>query len=568
MEKNEQTHFIVNYLTETWSDLVEYILRHPEKIAMGQINYWQTYMNLCQEFSGEQKTSDSSSVNCDKRFQHTEWQNNLIFNFIQRSYQLISQQTDVLAQEFADQDQKVAQKFRFYANQFIDSMAPSNFISTNPEILSAIVATNGANLAKGFKQFQEDLQQGRGQLAIPIADFSQFELGKNLACSKGKVIYQNELMQLIQYSASTEKVYQNPLLMIPPWINKYYILDLQQENSMVKWLVDQGYTVFMISWINPSSVHQDKEFSHYLLQGPLAALDVIAKIQGTKKINVLGYCIGGTLLGCLLAYLAEKPQPYKIMSATFLTTLFDFSEPGELGTFIDEKQITLLENQMNKKGYLDGNVMALVFNALRANDLIWSAFVNQYLKGQKLKPLDFLYWNADATNIPAKTHSYYLRKMYLHNQLIQPGQLTLNGVALNLSKITTPSYFIAAHDDHIVPWTSCYRGLSYLQHATRFVLAVSGHVAGVINPPHKNKYGYWTNTHYPKDSAAFLASASFHEGSWWNDWQMWLKQFSGKLESVPASTQIKNGIEDAPGSYVKVRLADIAKTEQEQLVTT
>lgn len=560
----EKTHFIANYLTQTWQELAEYLLQHPDKLTMSQVSYWQSYYNLWQEFYDKNHLSKTHDALHDKRFQHADWQKNLIYNFIQRSYQLLIEHTDKLTKELEIKNGKKAQKFRFYSRQLIDAVSPSNFINTNPEIFSKTLETNGANLLEGFKQFKQDLERNQGQLQIKLSDTSQFELGKNIACTPGKVVFQNDLIQLIQYTPTTKKVYEIPLLIIPPWINKYYILDLQQDNSFVKWLLDQGYVVFMISWVNPTHEHKDKEFSHYLLEGPLAALSIINEITKHNIINILGYCIGGTLLGCLLAYLAKKKNNINILSATFLTTLFDFSEPGELGTFIDEQQLTMLEEYMNKKGYLDGNMMASIFNALRANDLIWSAFVNNYLKGQQPKPFDLLYWNADSTNIPALTHRFYLRNMYLNNLLIQPDKIKLNNVPIDLGKINVPSYFLATQDDHIVPWKSCYQSHRFLKNPVKFVLAGSGHVAGVINPPQKKKYGYWTNPSTPTCADDFLASATFHKGSWWTDWRDWLSQYSGKLIAAHAmQLNREKFIEDAPGSYVKVKIADIAKIENE-----
>lgn len=563
MEKHVDTNFTAHYLIEAWSELAEYLLQHPEKLVSSQLKYWQSYLNLCQELSNNTEPSKDNDVYFDKRFQYIDWQNNLIFNFIKCTYLLLSQHVDNLANDLDDKNEKIVKKFRFFTRQFIDSIAPTNFVNTNPEVLSKTLETNGTNLIDGFKRFQEDLKQGKDLLHINMIDSDSFKLGENIACTPGKVIYQNDLMQLIQYTATTETIYQYPLLIIPPWINKYYILDLRQENSLVKWLVDQGFTVFLISWVNPTPDHKEKEFSDYMFEGPLTALKMINQITGSKKTNILGYCIGGTLLGCMLAYLAQKKRDLNILSATFLTTLFDFSEPGELGTFIDEKQISLLEEYMKKKGYLDGRVLASVFNALRANDLIWSSFVSSYLKGQKPKPFDLLYWNSDSTNIPERVHGFYLRNMYLYNYLIQPGGVKIADVSLDLSKISTPSYFLAAQDDHIVPWKSCYQSQRILKGLVKFVLAGSGHVAGVINPPHKKKYGYWTNNTKHKDAEKFLITATFHEGSWWNDWGKWLKKYSGRLCSANRLySNAREVLENAPGSYVKVTLSNIAMTEE------
>jgi len=548
MEYNEQIHFTINHLIETWSSITRYFSQNPEYLVNSQISYCQDYQRLCKNLS------DRSQESTDKRFQHNEWQTNTLLHFIKQSYLLLSQHIDNLIKNIEPHDEKMAKKLRFYCRQWMDAVAPSNFANINPDILSKSFESNGTNLLNGLKHFLEDLEQGKGQLNIKMTDFDMFELGENIACTPGKIIYQNDLMQLIQYTATTEEIYQHPLLIIPPWINKYYILDLQQENSLVKWLVDQGFTVFMISWVNPTNHHKEKQFSDYLFDGPLSALKIIKKIIGEEKINVLGYCVGGTLLGCMLAYLSEKSNS-SIVSATFLTTLLDFSDPGELGVFIDEEQISMLEKHMKSKGYLDGRIMASVFNALRANDLIWSSFVNNYLKGDKPKPFDLLYWNADSTNIPEKVHSFYLRNMYLNNDLSKPGKIKMADMPLDLSKITLPCYFLATQDDHIVPWKTSYKSKQCLNSPVKFVLASSGHVAGVINPPHKKKYGYWTNPNKLKNPDNFLKKATFHQGSWWNDWVEWLKKYSGKLLSMNhLNHNVQKIIENAPGSYVKDRL--------------
>lgn len=551
MAQEDKASFIAEYLAQTWHDLAQYLLQHPEKLASSQVAYWQSYVNLCQSLSSGKNEIEIMNDIFDKRFQHQDWQKNLVFNFIKRSYQLLEQHVGDLSATI--KDEKIAKQFNFYSQQFINSISPSNFISTNPELISHMLKTHGENIMSGLKQFHHDLIRGDGLLQISLTDTDQFQIGKNIACTEGYVVFQNDLIQLIQYHPVTPKVHQNPLLIIPPWINKYYILDLQQENSLVKWLVDQGYVVFMISWVNPFDAHKNKTFANYLVEGPLAALSAISKNTHIKNVNILGYCIGGTLLGCLLAYLAKQKLDLTISSATFLATLFDFSEPGELGTFIDEKQISLLETHVKQAGYFDGHIMATVFNALRANDLIWAAFVNNYLKGEPPKPFDFLFWNSDVTNIPAPTHIFYLRNMYLNNYLIQPNKIRLNKVALNLKHINIPCYFLATHDDHIAPWKSCFKTHHYLQSPTRFVLAQSGHVAGVINPPHKRKYGYWTGEAYQRNADEFLKHATFHQGSWWENWEMWLKSYAGKLVSAKQLKPV-NKIEKAPGSYVRIQL--------------
>lgn len=549
MDLNEHIHFTVNQLFDTWCELAKNLLNNPDLLMSTQTSYWQDYLSLYQN------SSVNSISSFDKRFQDKQWQENSIFNFIKHSYLLINEHVDNLVNQVSRvSDDKIAQKLRFFTHQLLDAISPTNFANTNPEVISKILETNGENLISGYKQFLADIIAGKGQLNITMSDQETFELGKNIACTPGKIIYQNDLMQLIQYAPTTDTIYQNPLLIIPPWINKYYILDLQKENSMVKWLVDQGFNVFMISWVNPSQQHKEKKFDDYMLEGPLTALKIISKITNNSPVNALGYCIGGTLLGCTLAYLAKK-NISRILSATFLTTLFDFSEPGELGTFIDESQVSALEKEMQKTGYLNGKIMAIVFNALRANDLIWNSFINNYLKGQKPKPFDLLYWNADSTNIPYHVHSFYLRNMYLKNALIQPNKIKLDRVSLDLRKISIPCYFLAAQDDHIIPWKSCYASQQRLTAPVKFVLASSGHVAGVVNHPEKKKYGYWIHLETSKNPDEFLAKAEFHSNSWWTDWIKWLLPFSGQLQSIASLDLSKQKIiEDAPGSYVKVRI--------------
>ena len=414
--------------------------------------------------------------------------------------------------------------------------------------------SGGQNLLKGLEHLLHDLGRGGGQLKISMSDDEAFALGENVAVTPGKVIFQNDLMQLIQYSPTTETVAKRPVLIVPPWINKYYILDLRPENSFIKWMVDQGLTVFCISWVNPDESLAQKSFEDYMLEGPLAALDVIRKATGEKEVNAIGYCLGGTLLSVTLAYLAARKKSL-IHSATFIATLTDFSEPGELGVFIDEEQVTLLEEKMNEQGYLDGKEMAATFNLLRANDLIWSFVVNNYLLGKDPFPFDLLYWNEDATRMPAAMHSFYLRQMYLENLLAVPGGVTLGGVPIDLAKIETPVFMVSAKEDHIAPWRSTYLAVDLFKGPVHFVLTAAGHVAGVVNPPASSRYAYWTNSRRAKHPETWFKNAKKHEGSWWLDWTRWLHKHQG--DEVPArepgSGKIK-AIEDAPGSYVRVSL--------------
>jgi polyhydroxyalkanoate synthase len=418
------------------------------------------------------------------------------------------------------------------------------------------IATGGQNLVKGLNNLLDDIERGNGQLRISMTDSKAFELGVNIATTPGKVVAQTELMQLIQYEPTTAKVWQRPLLIIPPWINKYYILDLREKNSFIRYTVSEGITTFVISWVNPDARLAGKDFEDYLLEGPLAALDAMRDATGEADANVIGYCLGGTLLAATLAYLAAKKQK-RVASATFMTALVDFTAPGELEVFIDESQVASLEKKMQERGYLEGSEMANTFNLLRANDLIWSFVINNYLLGRDPFPFDLLHWNCDSTRMPAKMHSYYLRNMYMGNKLREPGALTLAGVPIDLTKVTTPTYFVSAIEDHIAPWKTTYAGPGLMRGERRFVLSGSGHIAGMINPPAANKYGYWTNDALADSADEWFAQATQHEGSWWTDWRAWIERYLGG--EVPARVPGKGKlpvIEAAPGSYARIR-ADV-----------
>jgi len=389
---------------------------------------------------------------------------------------------------------------------------------------------------------------------VSMTDLDAFELGKNVATTPGKVVFQNDLMQLLQYTPATETARKRPLLIVPPWINKFYILDLQDKNSFIKWAVDKGHTVFVISWVNPDETLADKGFEDYLLEGPMAALDAIEQATGVREVNAVGYCLGGTLLNVTLAYMAAK-KDNRIKSATLFTTMLDFAEPGELEVFIDEEQIAALEERMDRDGYLEGADMAMTFNMLRANDLIWSFFINNYLLGKDPLPFDLLYWNSDSTRMPATMHSFYLRKMYQENLLKKAGGITLDGTPIDLTKVKTPLYFLSTLEDHIAPWESTYSGAQLASGPVKFVLSGSGHIAGVINPPARKKYGYWTNTKLADTAGAWFMSAKQKEGSWWLDWDRWVSKFAGEEvpARIPGDRKLK-ALENAPGSYVKKRL--------------
>ena len=494
----------------------------------------------------------------DRRFQDDAWSDEVVFDVIKQAYLLTARWVEDTVQGADGLDKETARKVTFYTRQLVDALSPSNFALTNPEVVGATLQSGGLNLLKGLDNLLADVERGGGRLRISMTDADAFTLGGNVAATPGQVVYQNELMQLIQYAPSTETVHARPLLIMPPWINKYYVLDLQPRNSFIKWAVDQGLTVLVISWVNPDERLAHKTFDDYMMEGPLAALEAVEQATGQRQVNVIGYCIGGTLLACTLAYIAAKrgrKWQGRVTSATFLTAMVDFEEAGELGVFIDRDQLALLEAHINKKGYLEGRHMATVFNMMRDKDLIWSFVINNYLLGRDPPPFDLLYWNSDSTRMPAMMHGFYLRRMYLENKLVEPGAISLAGVPIDLRHIDVPTYILATREDHIAPWKSVYGATGLYGGAVKFVLSASGHIAGVVNPPAANKYGYWTNTRNPKDADAWLKGAKRHDGSWWRDWQRWAARHAGPQATParwPGGGKLKV-IEDAPGSYVKVR---------------
>lgn len=490
----------------------------------------------------------------DRRFKDEDWNDNAVFDYLKQLYLILSNAILKTAEPNESLDEQTNLKINFYTKQWIDAMSPTNFATTNPTVIKEIFESNGENLLNGTKALIDDIIRGEGKLLTPrMTDYDAFEVGKNVATTEGKVIYQNEMMQLIQYSPTTKTVFETPLLIVPPWINKYYILDLRKENSFIQWAVDQGHTVFIISWINPDETYADTQFEDYMYEGVITALVKITEETGIENINTIGYCIGGTLLASTNAYLAAKGRK-PIKSSTYFTTLVDFEKPGDLGIFIDKEQLDALDVTMKKDGYLDGSSMATVFNMLRSNDLIWPFFINNYLMGKEPTAFDLLYWNSDSTRLPEKTHSFYLRECYLNNKLREPGGIKLDGTPIDLRKIKVPTYFISTHDDHITPWKSTYEGAKLMSGPVKFVLGGSGHIAGIINPPAKNKYGYWSNDTIEEGAENWLDEASYQEGSWWPNWQEWIKQHAGeKVDARKPGTNLKP-LEDAPGSYVKHRI--------------
>jgi polyhydroxyalkanoate synthase len=528
------------------------LMTNPARLVQAQLGFWQDYMTLWQNTArrimGIETPPVIDPAPTDRRFKDSAWKDSEVFDFIKQSYLLSARFVQDVVRQVDGLDPKTAQKIDFYARQFVDAMSPSNFLLTNPEVLRRTSESGGENLIRGLNNLLGDLERGRGQLRIRVTDAEAFRLGENIAVTPGRVVHQNALMQLIQYAPSTAQVLKRPLLILPPWINKFYILDLRPNNSLVRWAVAQGHTVFMVSWVNPDATLADRGFDDYLREGVLEALDAIEQATGEREVNVIGYCLGGTLLASALAWMARRDD-HRIRSATFFVTMLDFAEAGELGVFIDEEQLQALEEKMNRRGYLEGSEMATTFNMLRANDLIWSFVVNNYLLGNEPFPFDLLYWNSDSTRMPARMHSFYLRNMYENNLLCQPNKVVLAGEPIDLGRIEVPAYFLATREDHISPWRSCYRGARLLRGPTRFVLAASGHIAGVVNAPESGKYSHWINPDMAETAEAWLDGATEIAGSWWPDWQRWvLKQD----RAMVAARMPAEGIEAAPGSYVRV----------------
>ncbi|WP_426433960.1 PHA/PHB synthase family protein [Bradyrhizobium genosp. P] len=543
---------------KTFSVIAEYWLSDKERASDLQTKLGKEYLDLwgaaVRRMAGEADAKPAiEPAPRDKRFQDPEWKSNQFFDFVLQLYLLTSKWAQELVHNADGIDPHTRKKAEFYVQQIANALAPSNFVLTNPELLRTTVESSGDNLVRGMKMLAEDIEAGHGTLRIRQSDPSNLQVGVNMATTPGKVIYQNALMQLIQYSPATESVLRTPLLIVPPWINKFYILDLRPEKSYVKWCVDQGITVFVISWVNPDKELGKKTWADYMTEGPLTAMDVIEKITGEMKVHTAGYCVGGTMLASTLAYLAEKRRQ-RVTSATFFAAQVDFTQAGDLLVFVDEDQISALERDMQESGVLEGSKMAMAFNMLRSNDLIWSYVVNNYLKGQPPSSFDLLHWNSDATRMPASNHSYYLRNCYLENRL-STGTMVLDNTLLDLSKVKVPVYNLATREDHIAPAESVLYGSQFFGGPVKYVLSGSGHIAGVVNPPASKKYQYWTNDNIKDVKLAdWLKNAEEHKGSWWPDWREWLENLDAEKVSARAvGSPDVPPLEDAPGSYVRVR---------------
>ena len=547
----------ITEVVKTFSTVADYWLSDQQRAIDIQMKMGKAYLDLwgtaMRRMAGETVEPMIEAAPRDKRFADPEWRSNQFFDFVLQTYLLTTKMANDLVKNAEGLDPHTRKKAEFYVQQISNAMAPSNFVMTNPELLRHTVSSNGDNLVRGMKMLAEDIAAGGGNLRIRQSDPDNLVVGVNMAVTPGKVIFQNEIMQLIQYTPSTPNVLRTPLLIVPPWINKFYILDLRPEKSYIKWCVDQGITVFVISWVNPDKTLAQKSFADYMHQGPLAAMDVIEQVTGELKVHTAGYCVGGTLLASTLAWLAEKRRQ-RVASATFFAAQVDFTHAGDLMVFVDEAQISALEKDMLQDGVLDGGKMAMAFNMLRSNDLIWSYVVSNYLKGKPPSAFDLLHWNSDATRMPAANHSFYLRNCYLENRL-STGSMVLDNTLLDLSKVKVPVYNLATKEDHIAPAQSVLYGSQFFGGPVKYVLSGSGHIAGVVNPPASGKYQYWTNDaigDIPLDD--WIKGATEHKGSWWPDWRQWLGSIDP--EEIPArsvGSEALPVIEDAPGSYVRVR---------------
>lgn len=544
-------------VVKTFTSVAEYWLSDTSRSSDLQTKLAKDYLDLwgtaARRMAGQDAAPAIAPSPRDKRFADPEWKSNQFFDFMMQLYLLTSKWAQELVRDAEGLDPQTRRKAEFYVQQVTNAISPSNFVLTNPEVLRETVASSGENLARGLKMLAEDIAAGKGMLKIRQSNPDNLVVGVNMATTPGKVIYQNEMMQLIQYAPTTEKVLRTPLLIVPPWINKFYILDLKPEKSYIKWCVDQGITVFVISWVNPDKRLGNKSWEDYMKEGPLTAMDVIEKVTGEMKVHTAGYCVGGTMLATTLAWLAEKRRQ-RVSSATFFAAQVDFTHAGDLLVFVDEEQIAALEHDMKAAGVLEGSKMAMAFNMLRSNDLIWSYVVSNYLKGQQPSAFDLLHWNSDATRMTQANHSYYLRNCYLENRL-STGTMVLDNTLLDLSKVKVPVYNLATREDHIAPAESVLYGSQFFGGPVKYVLSGSGHIAGVVNPPASNKYQYWTNDNIKDITVAdWMKGAVEHKGSWWPDWREWLGSLDP--EEVPARSIGSDAlppIEDAPGSYVRVR---------------
>ncbi|MEZ9315296.1 class I poly(R)-hydroxyalkanoic acid synthase [Vibrio lentus] len=549
------------------SKIFEQAANQPAVLLQLQSQWWEQQLQIWQNAALMGNTeSVITEDRGDKRFIDDAWKNDPFYSFIKQSYLLFSKSYIDTINSIEGIDEKTKERVAFFSRQAINAMSPSNFIATNPELMKLTLERNGENLLDGLEQLQADVEASADILKIRMTNNNAFRLGVDVANTEGDVVFQNDLFELIQYHPKTPQVNATPLLIVPPFINKYYILDLREKNSMVRWLLEQGHSVFMMSWRNPGEAQKDQEFGDYVTEGVVKAVTAIEDITGNEQINAAGYCIGGTVLASTVAYYAAKRMKKRIKTATFFTTLLDFSQPGEVGAYINETIIDAIEKQNNAKGYMDGRSLSVTFSLLRENSLYWNYYIDNYLKGSSPMEFDLLYWNSDSTNVAAKCHNFLLRELYLENKLVQDKGVKVGGVWIDLNKIKIPSYFISAKEDHIALWQGTYRGALNTGGNKTFVLGESGHIAGIVNHPEKKKYGYWLNDNLDDSADEWLNNASHNEGSWWTHWDQWLQGFEAdeKIKPFNQGSELHPLIGKAPGNYVKQVLPIVDKETAEQ----
>ncbi|WP_286300366.1 class I poly(R)-hydroxyalkanoic acid synthase [Vibrio apostichopi] len=544
------------------SKIFEQAANQPAVLLQLQSQWWEQQLKIWQNAALMGNTeSVIAEDRGDKRFIDDAWKNDPFYSFIKQSYLLFSKSYIDTINSIEGIDEKTKERVAFFSRQAINAMSPSNFIATNPELMKLTLERNGENLLDGLEQLQADVEASADILKIRMTNNNAFRLGVDVANTEGDVVFQNDLFELIQYHPKTPQVNATPLLIVPPFINKYYILDLREKNSMVRWLLEQGHSVFMMSWRNPGEAQKDQEFGDYVTEGVVKAVTAIEDITGKEQINAAGYCIGGTVLASTVAYYAAKRMKKRIKTATFFTSLLDFSQPGEVGAYINETIIDAIEKQNDAKGYMDGRSLSVTFSLLRENSLYWNYYIDNYLKGSSPMEFDLLYWNSDSTNVAAKCHNFLLRELYLENKLVQDKGVKVGGVWIDLNKIKIPSYFISAKEDHIALWQGTYRGALNTGGNKTFVLGESGHIAGIVNHPEKKKYGYWLNDNLDDSADEWLNNASHNEGSWWTHWDQWLQGFEAdeKIEPFNQGSELHPVIGKAPGNYVKQVLPIVDK---------